>query len=279
MKILDGRKLAKDILSKLKVKAAGFNKQPTLGIVAVGKDAVMESFVQQKRRTAERIGIRVELFEFARSVNQNYLKEQIRLISGRDYLEGVIVQLPLPEHINTEAILDAVPPAKDVDVLSSTAVGRFINSDNEDIVPPVAGAVKYFFKEYDINYKSAHIVVVGAGRLVGRPVAWWLLKQKVTFSVLRSSTADIKSFLTQADIIITGVGKPKFIKSDMVKQGCVIIDAGTSEAEGRVVGDADFDSVASRCSYITPVPGGIGPLTVAVLFENLVNLCLKKYDN
>ncbi len=271
MILLDGKKLSQKILEELRGRISVTKKKLRLAIVVVGEDPVVKKFIEQKKKTAEVIGVDVRIYPFEASITTNELRKCLAEIVHEEKNTGVIVQLPLPEHINTQYILNSVTPEKDIDVLSARAIGNFATGKGE-IYPPVAGTVSAIFEEYKIDYRNKYIVMVGAGNLVGKPLALWLLNEKITFSVVRSSTANPREFLDKADIIISGIGKPKFITGDMVKDGVVVIDAGTSESEGRIAGDVDFDSVSRKAAYITPVPGGVGPVTVAMLFKNLIAL-------
>ena len=282
MILLDGKKLSRKILSELKETVVGMTEKFRLGIVVVGGNPAVKSFIAQKRKAADGVGIDTRVYPFSAEITTNELRKRISEIVHEKRNSAVIIQLPLSEHINTQYILNSVPPEKDADVLSARAVGNF-SVGKSPIMPPVAGAIKALFEEYGIDYKNKYIVILGAGNLVGKPTALWLLNEKATFTVIRSATRHPEEFLRQADIIISGIGKPGFITGNMVKDGVVLIDAGTSESEGpstglgikKLVGDADFDSVSAKCSYITPVPGGVGPLTVIMLFKNLVTLSKK----
>lgn len=271
MILLDGKKLSQKILDGLKKEILQTKKHLRLGVAVVGKNPVIEKFIAQKKKTGESIGIEVKIYPFEESITTNELRKRISEIVHEKKNTGVIIQLPLPSQISMQYILNSVPLEKDVDVLSAHSVGKFAVNKNL-VEPPVVGAIKSFFEEYNIDYRDKYIVVMGAGGLVGRPTVLWLINEKVTFSVVRTSTQNPQEFLKQADIIISGIGKPKFITGDMVKDNAVIIDAGTSESEGKLSGDVDFGSVSRKASFITPVPGGIGPVTVAVLFKNLVAL-------
>lgn len=281
MVLLDGKKLSQKILDEVKRDVSTMEKKLRLAVVVVGKDPVVEKFIQQKKRAAELVGIDVRIYPFEESITTNELRKRVAEIMHEEKNTGVIIQLPLPPQINAQYILNSVTPEKDVDVLSARALGNFVvgksptrasPSGYSPVMPPVAGAIKALFDEYKIDYKSKNIVIVGAGNLVGKPVALWLLNEKFTFSVVRSSTKGPEEFTTRADVIISGIGKHKFITGDIVKEGVVVVDAGTSESGGKVVGDVDFDSVAPKASFITPVPGGVGPVTVAILLKNLVTL-------
>ncbi len=278
MMLLDGKKLSQKMLDEVKQDVSGLKKRLRLAVVVVGKDPVVAKFIEQKKKAAESVGIGVRIYPFETEITTNELRKRIAEIVHEEKNTGAIVQLPLPAHINAQYILNSVTPEKDVDVLSARALGNFVTGKSH-IMPPVAGAIKALFDEYQIDHKSKNIVIVGAGNLVGKPVALWLLNEKTTFSMIRSSTQNPQDFLKRADIIVSGIGKPKSITGDMVKEGVVIVDAGTSESEGKVVGDADFDSTAQKASFITPVPGGVGPVTIAVLLRNLLVLSETSSNN
>lgn len=273
MVLLDGKKLSEKMLRELKDEIRGFPRRLCLAVMVVGSNPVVQKFIEQKKKSAESIGILVRVYPFPETITTNELRKALSRIVHEKKNSGVIVQLPLPEHINTQYILNAVTPEKDVDVLSARALGNFVVGKNV-IFPPVAGAVKAFFDAYGISYRNKYVVVAGAGSLVGRPVLLWLFNERVTLGVIRSVTERPEEFLRKADIIISGVGKPAFITGDMVREGTVVIDAGTSESAGKVVGDVDVPSVSQKASFITPVPGGVGPVTVAVLLKNLVTLAI-----
>ncbi len=275
MVLLDGKKLADKILAEIKQGLVKEKHSPRLAVVVVGEDPVIRKFIEQKKKVAHSVDIDVRVHPFEESVTTNELRRRIAEIVHEEKNSGVIIQLPLPNHINTQYILNSVPPEKDVDMLSARALGNFITGKSQTL-SPVAGAVKAFFEEYKIEYKNKHIVVAGLGNLVGRPVALWLFSEHASFSVINQDTPNPENFLRGSDIIISGIGKPKFITEDKVKEGVIVIDAGTSESEGKLAGDVDFESVSKKASYITPVPGGVGPVTIALLLKNLVTLSKRK---
>lgn len=274
MILLDGQKLSQKILNDLKDKVTPSGKKLRLAVVVVGKNPVIEKFIAQKKKAAKYLGMGFKIYPFDEKISTNELRRKISAIVHEDHNTGVIVQLPLPSQINVSYILNSVTPEKDVDVLSAGAVGKF-TSGRSEIFPPVAGAVKAFLEEYKIDYRHKNIVIVGAGDLVGKPVAWWLLKEKVGFAVVDENTQSPGEITRWADIVITGIGKPGYITGDWLKDGAVVIDAGTSESGGKLIGDVDFESISKKASYLTPVPGGVGPVTVAILFRNLVKLAQK----
>lgn len=281
MILFDGKKLSQKILEEVRQEISGLKEKLRLAVVVVGDDPVVRKFIEQKKRAAESVGIDVRLYPFGEMVTTNELRKRVAEIVHEEKNTGVIIQLPLPPQINAQYILNSVTPEKDVDVLSARAIGNFVAgksptraspSGYSQVMPPVAGAIKALLDEYAVDYKNKYAVILGAGNLVGKPTALWLLNDKVTFSVVRSGTKNPQEFLKKADIIISGIGKPKFITGDVIKEGAVIIDAGTSESAGKLVGDVDFDSVATKASHVTPVPGGVGPVTVSVLLKNLMTL-------
>lgn len=271
MVLFDGKKLAERLLDDLKNEIAKKRKKLRLGVIVIGDDPVIQNFIQQKKKMAESVGIDVRIYPFDDTITTNELRKQISAITHEEKNTGVIIQLPLPPHINKQYILNAIPAEKDVDVLSARAIGNFVVGKSI-LVPPVVGAVRALFEKYEIGYHDKRVVVAGAGNLVGRPLAWWLLQEDVSFSIITVEEKHPEQSLQSADIIISGIGIPGFITGDMIKEGAVIIDAGTSESAGKVVGDVDTDSVGQKPSYLAPVPGGVGPLTIVMLFQNLLKI-------
>ena len=273
MVLLDGNALAQKIEKEIREAFLHTKKKLRLAIVVVGEDPVVRAFIEQKRKVASRLGIDTRVYPFVAEITTNELRKRIAEIVHEKKNSGVIIQLPLPQQINTQYILNSIPPEKDVDMLSARSIGNF-TVGKSPIMPPVVGAIHMFFDEYGIAYREKSIAIVGAGNLVGRPMALWLARERIPFSLIEKDTPAPEKILREADIIISGVGTPGLITGDKVKEGVVVIDAGTSESGGKVVGDVDFDSVSKRASFITPVPGGIGPVAVAMLFKNLVTLSL-----
>ncbi|HBT81119.1 hypothetical protein A3B26_03100 [Candidatus Giovannonibacteria bacterium RIFCSPLOWO2_01_FULL_48_47] len=279
--IVDGKALAEKIKAELKADVSKLNKKIRLAVVKISSDAATEKFLEQKRKFAEAIGVDVRIYEIHPDISTNKLREKVSEIVHIKENNGVIVQLPLPPQINTQYILDAIVPEKDPDMLSSKSWGAFAAGSarrRTKILPPVAGAVKAVFDEHKVEIRDRNAVVIGAGRLVGKPLATWLLNAGATVSVIHRGTKNPEEYTRKADIIISGVGKPKLITPVMVKDGVVAIDCGTSEsppgagqASRQVVGDID-PGVSEKASLFAPVPGGVGPVTVAMLFKNLVEL-------
>ncbi len=271
MMILDGKALAEKIYSELRDEVSKSARKFRLAVIVVGEHPVIEKFVERKKKIGESIGIDVRVFHYPETISGNELRKRIAEIVHEEKNTGVIVQLPLPPHIQKQSIVNAVIPEKDVDVLSARAVGDFAVGKSV-IAPTIVGAIQELFREYKIDVKGKTIVVLGAGALVGKPVMMWLLREPCVVTAVTKETAHPEEILKSADIIISGIGKPGYITGDMIKEGVVVIDAGTSESEGKVKGDVHFDSVSPKASFLTPVPGGVGPLTIAMVFKNLLAL-------
>ncbi len=259
--IIDGRKLAAEIGQELAIGFANLNRPATLALVIVGENKATRSFVAQKERVAQQVGVALKLFEYEADISQADLAVEVGRLALDPKVIGLIVQLPLPATIDQDAILALIPPAKDVDALGSEPV----------VDSPVAAAVLEILARQQIALAGQKAVVVGQGKLVGRPVARALARAGAAVSVADVNTKNLAALLKTADIIVSGAGVPGLIKPEMIKEGVVLIDAGTSE-EGQVLkGDID-PACADQAKLYTPVPGGLGPVTVALLFKNLLAL-------
>lgn len=276
MAIIDGKKIAEEIKNELKEQVIKSERKLKLAIVQVGENEVSKKFIERKINFAEEIGVKTEIYNLPAEISADELGKKLTEICAGQENNGVILQLPLPEHINTQRALDNIIPEKDVDVLSSRAFGDFVTGHSK-ILPPLVGVIKIIFEKYDIKPAGKKIVIIGRGILVGKPIANWLIGEGATVSVLNSKTINPSGYTLMADIIISGTGKPDLIKSNIVKKGVVIIDAGMSSqssvvsSQTKLIGDV-APEVVEKSSLFTPVPGGVGPITVAMLFKNLVEL-------
>ncbi|MDX1607892.1 MAG: bifunctional 5,10-methylenetetrahydrofolate dehydrogenase/5,10-methenyltetrahydrofolate cyclohydrolase [Candidatus Spechtbacterales bacterium] len=268
--ILDGKKISDKILSELKKDIKKLNREIKLGVVMVGANAVSEKYVAQKKEIGRELGIEVRVYKYDKDITTKKLRKQIGDICRVPNMGGVIVQLPLPGHINTQSVLDAVLPEKDVDILSSKTLGKFYTGKSQIIPPTVSGIIK-LLEEYNIETEGKNVVIIGQGRLVGKPAAVAFARRGATIISINKNTKNKEELIKKSDIIISGAGKPGLIKGDMVKEGAVVIDAGTTSEEGEIRGDVAEDA-KEVAAYLTPVPGGVGPMTVAMLFYNLVKL-------
>jgi len=265
--LLVGEKIAERMQERL----AAEKKELHLVAVQVGSNAVSERYLAEKKKAAVKVGVRFSKHSFPQDIAEEDLKREIAALAAQEDVHGIVVQLPLPRHLSQQAVLDEIPEGKDPDVLSSTAFGKFALGSSS-IVPPTAHAVALLLEEHKIAVKGKRALLVGAGRLVGLPLAFWFLSQKATLTIADKYTENLKELSLRADIVVAGTGKAGLITGDMIREGAVVVDAGTSVEAGATKGDVDFESVSQVAGYITPVPGGVGPLTVACLFQNLWQL-------
>lgn len=281
--LLDGKKVSEKIFEELdpdiaKINARLHPRKLHQKIVMAGHHPPSEVFVKRKKQAGTQHDLEVDIQRFPEDITTNKLRGAVAAIARDKQVDGIVVQLPLPAHINEQKILDAVPWQKDVDVLGYKAAGKFYTNNKEfQIIPSTLAGILRLLREYGIDdFAGKNVVVVGAGKLVGKPAINYFMRKEASASAfnIRSKTTDKESALRMADIIISGAGVPQLITGDMVKDGVIVIDAGTSKDSktGKLVGDVDFETVEPKASYITPVPGGVGPMTVAMIFHNLVQL-------
>lgn len=273
--IIDGRKIAADIIIQLRSEVAGLPFQPVFCDILVGDDPVSAQYVNLKAGKAVQAGIRFLRADFTEHITTEKLVDEIRRLNQAPDMCGLIVQLPLPLSVDRQSVVNAVDPVIDVDCIGQTRNAKFYEGDLE-ITPPTAAAVMHLLDGLGLDLKSKNILVIGQGGLVGRPVTHLLRQRKLEINIADIQTANTDALLRQADVIISATGQPKLITAEKIKRGCVIIDAGTAEDNGEIVGDVDFESVANKASVISPVPGGVGPVTVAMLFSNVVKVAKQK---
>jgi methylenetetrahydrofolate dehydrogenase (NADP+)/methenyltetrahydrofolate cyclohydrolase len=281
MQIIDGKKIRDQILANIKEEVAVLPFQPVFCDVLVGDDPASLQYVQMKARTAERVGIHFHNANFPASITTEELIKEIEQLNKVKNMCGIIVQLPLPPSIDKKAVLDSIDPRLDVDCLGAVASERFYKSYNPetDLGYPTALSCMALLDSLHLELKGKIIVVLGQGELVGKPTAALLRYRDLTFLVVNSKTENKEYHLKQADVIISGIGKGKYITGNIIKFGAVLIDAGTSE-EGSsplgdrpsIVGDVDSESVKNVAGYLSPVPGGVGPVTVAMLLQNVLKV-------
>ena len=272
MKILDGKAVSLKVKESVKVRADELKKfgiEPTLAVVLVGEDKASQTYVRAKEKACNEYGIKSVAHRLSEKTTQNELLALINVLNLDDSIHGILVQLPLPKHIDTNVVLAAIDPRKDVDGFHAVNVGKLV-SGLDGFVPCTPLGVMEILKEYGIDVAGLNAVVIGRSNIVGKPMANLLLNASATVTVTHSKTKNLKEICKNADLIVAAIGKPFFLKADMVKDGAVVVDVGINRLDGRLVGDVDFDEVAPKCSYITPVPGGVGPMTIAMLLNNTI---------
>ena len=290
MKILDGKLTAQAIKDELKIEVAQLSvegkKIPHLAAILVGKNGASETYVAAKVKACEESGFKSTLIRFEEEVSENKLIDVIEKLNNDPDVDGILVQLPLPKHINDENIINAISPDKDVDGFHPVNVGRLVQGLST-YIPATPYGIMLLLKHYKIDTKGMHAVVVGRSNIVGRPMSILLSENKnpgnCTVTLCHSQTKNIGELCNKADIIVAALGKPDFITADMVKEGAIVIDVGitrvtdaTKKSGFKLKGDVDYENVAPKCSYITPVPGGVGPMTIAALLRNTFKSCVSK---
>ncbi|MDD3343245.1 MAG: bifunctional methylenetetrahydrofolate dehydrogenase/methenyltetrahydrofolate cyclohydrolase FolD [Sulfurospirillaceae bacterium] len=274
MQLLDGKALSDTIKIELKKESQTLNEKgitPGLAVILVGDDAASQTYVKMKEKACDITGIYSIIHKMPSTISQEKILEIIHMINQNPNIDGVLVQLPLPKHIDTTKIIEAIDPKKDVDGFHPFNVGRLV-SGLDGYVPCTPLGVMRLLKAYHIDPKGLNACVVGASNIVGKPMMNLLLNAFATVDICHIYTKNLKEHTQKADLVIVGVGKVNLITEDMIKEGAIVIDIGINKTdEGKIVGDVDFERVAPKCSYITPVPGGVGPMTIAMLLENTIH--------
>jgi methylenetetrahydrofolate dehydrogenase (NADP+)/methenyltetrahydrofolate cyclohydrolase len=275
--LLDGKKVAQAIREDVAKKAAELRSlglTPGLTVILVGDDPASEVYVGQKEKACREAGFKSDLLKLPGSATQEELLSVIGRLNGDQAVHGILVQLPLPRGIDPEAVLEAIDPAKDVDGFHPVNVGHLV-AGIPCMVPCTPLGVIRMLEAYGIEMAGRHAVIVGRSAIVGKPMAALLLAKDCTVTVCHSRTPDLASFTRQADILVAAVGRPKLVTADMVKPGAVVVDVGINRLETGLVGDVDFETVREVAGWITPVPGGVGPLTIAMLLENTLTAAVR----
>jgi len=272
--IIDGRKIREEMLKDIAKNISMLSFAPVFCDILVGSDPASAQYVRMKAKTAESVGIKFYPATFPDAITTEELIEEIRTLNHMPNMSGIIVQLPLPSHLDRQKILDAIDPLLDVDCLGSVASKMFYENNNPIGFPTALACIKAL-DSTAINLADKNIIVLGRGNLVGKPVAHLLQAQELKIQVIHSTTENPEVLIKQADVIISGIGKGKFITGDKIKKGSIVIDAGTSEDNGGIVGDVDLASVLPVASYVSPTPGGVGPITVAMLLNNVLQVAQK----
>lgn len=267
--ILDGKKIAASLRGQIQSKISAIPFKPILCDVMVGNDPVSLSYVQIKERAALEIGLGFKLEKLSEEVSTEEVIATIQRAQIQSELCGLIVQLPLPRHIDRQLVLESINPEIDVDCLGSKTSSLFYNNEAV-LTPPTAAAIAYVLDSIPEDLSGKRFLVIGQGELVGKPITHILKQRGLQVTTADSATENLAGIIPYADVVIAGTGQPKLLYGSLIKPGAIVIDAGTAESGGGIVGDVDFESVAQVASYISPVPGGVGPVTVAKLLENVI---------
>lgn len=272
-KILDGRLISASIREQLTKEVEGLKEKgiiPGLAVILVGDDPASHTYVKNKEKTCKQLGMYSQVIQYPATLSETDLIEKIKELNEDDEIHGILVQLPLPKHINEKAIIEAISPLKDVDGFHPINIGRMMTKQDA-LLPCTPFGILKMVKQTGIDISGKHVVVIGRSNIVGKPVGQLFLNEDATVTYCHSKTNHLQTYTKQADILIAAVGIAKMIKADDVKDGAIVIDVGMNRDEnGKLCGDVDFDEVAPKASYITPVPGGVGPMTIAMLMYNTV---------
>ncbi|SFM50161.1 bifunctional methylenetetrahydrofolate dehydrogenase/methenyltetrahydrofolate cyclohydrolase FolD [Methanolobus profundi] len=270
---IDGRSLSKKVEEQVKQEIDELKAEkgitPGLATILVGEDPASKMYVRLKHKACERVGIHAEDHNMPETTTQEELMQRIRELNAREDIHGILLQLPLPGHLDDKSAMLAIDPAKDADGFHPYNMGKLLIGE-EGLVPCTPKGVIRALEEYEVSVQGKHAVIVGHSNVVGKPMAAMLINRNATVSVCHVFTDDLTKFTLEADIIVVGTGVKHLIKADMVKEGAVIFDVGISEEDGKIYGDVDYDNVVKKASLITPVPGGVGPMTIAILMEHVL---------
>ncbi|MDN5352816.1 MAG: methylenetetrahydrofolate dehydrogenase / methenyltetrahydrofolate cyclohydrolase [Clostridiales bacterium] len=264
--IIDGRAIAKQIKERIREEKVG---TPTVVAVILGENPASESYLRMLEKTCESTGFGYRRVDLDSETTEETLIKEIQALNASASVDGILIQMPLPKHIDEKKVLMAVDPMKDVDGFNPINAGRLFKG--EKAIPPCTPlAVMTILEASGIDVAGKHVVIIGRSNIVGKPLAIMMLQKNATVTICHSKTVDLKRHTLSADIVVAAVGVPEFLKADMICEGAVVIDVGTNEVDGKLVGDVDFAAVSEKASAITPVPGGVGPVTNAVLLRNVL---------
>lgn len=266
MKILDGKSLSAKVKDELKGNVNSYFQTPILAVVTIGDDAASEVYVKNKKKACEYVGMSFIHLDYASCVKEEVVIKKIKQLNKDKSINGIIVQLPIPDNFNVSKIINTIDPAKDVDGLTNTQAGKLIQNE-KCLIPCTPKGIMEIFKEYKIDLEGKHVVIVGRSNLVGKPLMLECLNKNATVTMCHSKTKDLKKYTKDADILVVAVGKKYLIDKTMVKKDSVIIDVGINRIDGKLYGDVN-PNVEEVCGYLTPVPGGVGPMTVSMLLKN-----------
>ena len=276
--IIDGKKASAALREELKEKVSKlkstYNTVPGLTVILVGEDPPSKIYVKNKEKSAVEVGINSEAIHYPDNIEEKVVLDKIKELNKNDKVSGILVQLPLPKHIDKRKVIETIDPSKDVDGLHPVNVGN-LTSGYDSTIPCTPLGCYLLIKNTEKNLNGKHAVIIGRSNLNGKPMTQLLLKENCTVTITHSKTKDLKAECKRADIIVAAVGKPKLVKADWVKKDAIVIDVGINKTDSGLVGDVDFDEVSKIAKAITPVPGGVGPMTIACLLSNTVE-CFKR---
>ena len=277
MTLIDGKKVAEKCKKNIEERIKRLNRTPGFAVIRIGEDEASKIYVRLKHKMSEELGINFTEYHLEENITQEDLISLIRKLNADDEVDGILLQSPVPYHLNILEAFQTIAPEKDVDGFSPINVGKLVQRQ-ECFAACTPTGVMTMLKEYNIPIEGKHAVVIGRSNIVGRPMAELLLNANATVTICHSKTQNLADIVKTADILVVAIGKPKFITADMIKEGAVVVDVGINRIPDskKIVGDVDFENVKEKCSYITPVPGGVGPMTIMTLMDNVVTACERR---
>ena len=272
MTIIDGKALSDKILKEIENEhselQAKVGRKAGLAVIIVGENPASQIYVRNKIRTCERVGFHSETIRLDEHITEENLLLEIEKLNNDNNIDGILVQLPIPKHINELKVINAISAEKDVDGFHTTNIGKMMIGDETGFLPCTPAGVIQMFEEYNIDLEGKDVLVIGQSNIVGKPMTLLLINKRATVQVCNSKTKNLPEKLQKADVVVAAAGSPKLVKGSDVKEGVVVIDIGINRVNGKICGDVDFEEVSQKASYITPVPGGVGPMTIAMLIKN-----------
>ncbi len=277
MTLIDGKKVAEKCKKNIEERIKRLDRTPGFAVIRIGEDEASKIYVRLKHKMSEELGINFTEYHLDENITQEDLISLIKKLNADDEVDGILLQSPIPYHLNILEAFQTIAPEKDVDGFSPINVGKLVQRQ-ECFAACTPTGVMTMLKEYNIPIEGKHAVVVGRSNIVGRPMAELLLNANATVTICHSKTQNLTEIVKSADILVVAIGKPKFITADMIKEGAVVVDVGINRIPDskKIVGDVDFENVKEKCSYITPVPGGVGPMTIMTLMDNVVTACERR---
>ena len=282
MTIIDGKALSEKVLKEIEKEHSELEKKvgrkAGLAVIIVGENPASQIYVRNKIRACEKVGFHSETIRLDENITEENLLLEIEKLNNNSNIDGILVQLPIPKHIDGLKIINAISAEKDVDGFHTTNIGKMMIGDETGFLPCTPAGVVQMFEEYDINLEGKDVLVIGQSNIVGKPMTLLLIKKRATVQVCNSKTKNLSEKLQKADVVVAAAGSPKLIKATDVKEDVVVIDVGINRVDGKLCGDVDFEEVSKKASFITPVPGGVGPMTIAMLIKNTFKSYKQKID-
>ena len=282
MTIIDGKALSEKVLKEIEKEHSELEKKvgrkAGLAVIIVGENPASQIYVRNKIRACEKVGFHSETIRLDENITEENLLLEIQKLNNNSNIDGILVQLPIPKHIDGLKIINAISAEKDVDGFHTTNIGKMMIGDETGFLPCTPAGVVHMFEEYNINLEGKDVLVIGQSNIVGKPMTLLLIKKRATVQVCNSKTKNLSEKLQKADVVVAAAGSPKLVKASDVKEDVVVIDVGINRVDGKLCGDVDFEEVSKKASFITPVPGGVGPMTIAMLIKNTFKSYKQKID-